>query len=178
MEPTIIVAIIGAISSTAAALITARAKDIHFTEILRLQKSTNSKMLHPSKYGVEIVTPAEYEKVGIAFVVSGTYKNLPEEFQIWVSTFSVSIDNKGTKSTKYWPQEKANTENGKWYCKVNDIGGKPGESKEFLVLVVGPEGQTLFNYFKEAGTEKKIWPAIQNITSDVLEVATGKVIVK
>jgi hypothetical protein len=174
MESTIIVAIIGSIATIAAALITARAKDMSYAETIRLQKFSHSQMLPPSKYGIDIVTPAEYEQVDSAFEVSGTYKNLPEGHQIWVSTFRIS----GNKVKHYWPQEKATTKNGKWYSKVNNIGGHPGESKEFLVLVVGNEGQTLFKYFKETGSENKNWPAIKELTSDVVESAIGKVRLK
>lgn len=175
MEATIIIAIIGAIATIAAAFITARAKDISYAETIRVQKSSYSPMLSPSKYDIEIVNPAEYDQVDIGFPVSGTYKNLPEGHQIWVSTFRISTDDKGNKIKHYWPQEKAVAQNGKWYSKVNNIGGHPGESKEFLVLVVGNAGQALFKYFKETGSENKNWPAIKELTSDVVESAVGKV---
>ena len=174
MESTIIVAIIGAIATVSAALITAWAKDMNFAETLKLQKFPHSPMLPASKYGIDIVTPAEYEQVDLAFEVSGTYKNLPEGHQIWVSTFRVS----GNKVKHYWPQEKATTKNGKWYSKVYNISGQSGESKEFLVLVIGSEGQALFRYFKETGSENKNWPAIKELTSDVVEGAIGKVRLK
>jgi hypothetical protein len=177
MEATIITAIIGAIATIAAAYITARTKDRSYAD--RLRQNLSSPMLSPSEYGIKIVTPADYERVDTGFSVSGTYENLPEGHHIWVSTFGVATDSKGNKFKHYWPQEKATTENGKWYSKVYNIGGPPGESKEFMVLVVGKEGQALIKYFKDAGNENQKWPPIKKLTSDIVtECAIGKIRLK
>ena len=136
-------------------------------------------MLPPSKYGITIVTPEDYDWVDSAFPVNGIYKNLPEGYDIWVSTFGIASDSKGNKIKHYWPQEKAKIEKGnKWYSRVYNIGGVSGESKEFSVLVVGKEGQALIKHFKDAGNDTKQWYPIKELTSDIVECAIGKVRLK
>ena len=131
-----------------------------------------------STFGVTIVTPEDYDRVDRAFPVSGTYKNLPEGYHLWVSTFGIIYDNAGKKIKHYWPQEKATTENGKWHSRVYNIGGVSGESKEFLVLAVGKEGQALIKHFKDVGNETQQWPPIKKLTSDIIECAIGKIKLK
>ncbi len=171
MEPTIITAIIGAIATITAAYIAVRSDGIR-------QRNKSANMLSPSKYGIKIVTPADYDWVDSAFLVNGTYENLPKNHHIWVSTFGIVSDSKGNKTKHYWAQEKATTENGKWYSRVYNIGGVSGETKEFLVLVVGKEGQALIKHFKDAGNETQQWYPIKELTSDIIECAIGKVKLK
>ena len=139
-----------------------------------------SQMLSCEEYGIKIKTPTDYENVGRSFRISGTYKTLPEGHVIWISTFGIYEDGDGEKKKRYWPQEQAKTtytaEGRRWRSKVNDIGGSyTGEIKEYLVLVVGVEGQALFKYFKDAGAENKQYPAIIQLTSDIVECGIGKV---
>lgn len=177
MDSTIITAIIGAIATITAAYITARLKDKTISDFKNQQRSSTN-MLSPSEYGVQIVTPSDYDYVEKFFQVSGTYANLPDGHQLWVSTFGIATDSKGNKVKHYWPQEKATTENGKWYSKVYNIGGESGESKEFLVLAVGKDGQALIKYFKDASNESQKWTPIKKVTGDIVECAIGKVKLK
>ncbi len=184
METTIVVAIIGAIATIAAALITARAKDRTNEqlnqEISKLRKSAQSSpMLTREEYGIKIVSPAEYANVGTSFEASGTYENLPEGQVIYLSTFGIYEDEQGRKRKRYWPQPAGtahDSDGKKWYCNMINIGeGKEPMQKEYLVLIAGREGQALFKYFLDAGWENKSWPAITQLTSDVVECTTGKV---
>lgn len=140
-------------------------------------------MLSHEEYGIEIDVPVEYANVGQSFRVTGTYKDLPEGQVIWVSTFGVfEVDehSDGRKKKRYWPQEPATltftAEGKKWHSLVHNIGGgTSAEAKEFLVLVVGIEGQALFKYYQDAGASNKQWTPIGQLTTDVVECATGKV---
>lgn len=188
MDPTIITALIGAFATIAAAAIgvlSTRSKEKTNAdlkkEITRLQKvAICQPMLSPEDYGITIEIPKEYASVGQIFNVSGTYKNLPDGHVIWIATFGSHKSTNNQMRRHYWPQEPAtttfSTEGKKWNCKVQDIGGKtPGETKEFLVLVAGPDGQALFKYFKKAGSETEKWIPITYLTSDVVECTVGKV---
>jgi hypothetical protein len=137
-------------------------------------KERKIQVLSCSKYGLNIVSPAEYDEVRNSFQVSGTLdRDLPDRFTIWTSTFEIYEDGKNRRK-KYWPQEPARLVGHRWYSQINHIGGNTGQQKEFLVLLVGPEGQALFRYFKAVGHEG-FWPPIDQLTSDVIECATGKV---
>lgn len=145
------------------------------------KKSAFPPMLSCEEYGIEIKKPSEYENIGQSFRISGTYKNLPEGQTIWTATFGIYDDGKGNKRKRYWPQEQAATAftaNGKeWYCAVNHIGGgNNAEPKEFLILVVGVEGQALFHYFKTAGGFTKQWLPITQLTTDIVECTIGRVV--
>ena len=177
---TIITAIIGAITTITSTYITVRIKDKTNSglaeEVTRLKKNGFiSPILSPKEYGITIVTPVDYENLDSAFSVNGTYTSLPEGQHIWVASFEMIKDHEGHIKRCYWPQEKVTADNGKWYGKVNDIGGKPGETKEFVVLIVGREGQRLFKYFKEAGKINDKYPAINELTTDIAECAFGKI---
>src|SRR5262245_30819369 len=111
MGSTIITAIIGAIAPITESLI-----KIFSGGTRQGKKSANA--LSPSSYGITIVTPAEYDWVDNAFPVNGTYENLPEGYELWVSTFGIVLDDKDNRTKQYWPQERANANNGKWYSKV------------------------------------------------------------
>ncbi len=189
MDVDIITAIIGAIGvivgGIGGALIGARANNKTNSELqqelTKLRKSARVlPMLTREEYGIKIVSPAEYANVGTSFEASGTYENLPDGHVIYLSTFGIYEDKQGRKRKRYWPQSAARTthdsDGKKWYCSMNNIG-QDNESmqKEYLVLVVGREGQALFKYFLDAGWENKSWPAVTQLTSDVVECATGKV---
>jgi len=186
MEITIITAIIGAVATILAAIITARTKDKASakleSEIIRLRKQpASSSMLSAREYGIKIVSPAEYDNVGRKFDVSGTVDNLPEGSVIWTSTFEVYRDSEGKAKKRYWPQEPAiikdSTDGKKWYSKIRNIGdGNVNETKEFLVLVVGHDGHIFFKYFEDAGKQRNYWHGITELTSDVVECGErGKV---
>lgn len=177
---TIVTAIIGAITTITSTYITARIKNKTNAglkkEVIQLRK--HSPTLLPEEYGITIVTPADYEIVKNDFLVSGTYKKLPEGQEIWIASFEVLKDEQGKIEKYYWPQEKSTLNNGKWYSQVYHIGGNSGETKEFVALSVGQEGQALFRYFKEAGNKNEKWPPIKQLTSDIVKCAYGKIKLK
>lgn len=174
MDPTIVATIITAGATVLAALIGARAliktekgKNKELSgEINELRKSGyRVPTLTPEQYGVDIVTPAEYTQAGNAFEVSGVYKVLPEGQHIWTSTFAV--DSEG-KIAEYWPQGEAKANNGKWYGHIHNLSGESGEMKEFLVLVVGHDGDALFKHYARVGFMTGNWPSISILTSDAV----------
>ena len=189
MDPTVWAAIIAFIVGPAIGylirrreLIDARNTNAQLSnELAKAKKAVSLPlMLEREAYGILIERPAEYGNVTETFTVSGTFQSLPEGQEIWTSTFDIHRDKDGRIQKRYWPQERATisiTSDGKkWVSLVHNIGGRTqGEAKEFLVLVVGIEGQSLFQYFKEAGTYNRSWPAINQLTTDVVLCAIGKV---
>jgi hypothetical protein len=109
IDPTIVGALIGGISTIVSALIGYLAvrqreqKNKALTaEVEKLRaKSHRVPMLTPEEYGIDIVAPAEYAKKGNSFAVSGTYESLPPDQRIWLSTFRVGEDG---NIAEYWPQ--------------------------------------------------------------------------
>ena len=173
MDPTIVTALIGALATLVSALIgvrTATQKEKRnrelSDEIVDLRSSGyRVPMLTPEQYGIDVVAPAEYAKAGNSFAVSGTYKALPESQHIWTSAFRVDEDG---NISDYWPQGEARATNGKWYGHIHNISGEPGETKEFLVLVVGRDGDALFRHYGRVGAMTGNWPSIHILTSDVV----------
>lgn len=150
-------------------------------ELRRVRNSASiPPMLSIDEYDLRIIKPIQYENVGQSFRVIGTYQTLPEGQTIWTATFDIFEDGQGRKRKRYWPQEQATiefTSTGKeWHCVINNIGGGDEvDSREYIVLVVGVEGQALFNYFKKVGSFTHQWLPIVHLTTDVVECATGKV---
>lgn len=176
MDPsiaTVITAIIGAGATVISALIGAQAvkkreeKNNSLTEELNQLRSSGYRlpMLKPKEYGIDIVTPREYAKTGNSFEVNGTYKTLPEGQCIWTSTFKLDEDG---RYAEYWPQSAAKIENGKWYGHVHNLGGQAGEKKEFLILVVGRDGDALFRHYGKVGMITGSWSSISILTSDIV----------
>ncbi|MCX6029480.1 MAG: hypothetical protein NT169_09285 [Chloroflexi bacterium] len=124
----------------------------------------------PKEIGIQIVSPSVGEQVARTFPVSGVYRHIPDGYQIWVFT-----TNKEGQIRKYWPQEDAMIQGHTWHSRVNYLGGLD-DAKKILVFVVGKQGQALIHYFKTAGTENKNWPAIVQLTDDMLECASTTVL--
>jgi hypothetical protein len=175
MDSIIIVAIIGALSTILSALITAKYKDQQSLNNNVEKISDRGTKLDKEKIGIEIVNPAEYGLVGNWFEVSGTYKFLPENYKIWLTTFEV--DNQGD-ITSYWFQGRATASNGKWYGNINYLGGEDGEQRGFLVIVGGSNTQILFQYYEKVGKELDKWLPIQELTTDAIVCSKGVVILE
>ena len=174
MDPSIVTALITAGAGIISAIIGARA-------IIQKEKKKNKElsgkiselysngiripMLTPQQYGIDIVVPTEYTKAGHTFNVDGIYKALPDGHHIWTSTFRV--DQEGD-IVEYWPQGEAKAKNGKWHGKISNIGGQSGETKQFLVLVVGNDGNVLFKHFGKVGSMTGNWTGISKLTSDTV----------
>ncbi len=171
MDSTIIVALIGAVTTIITAVIGTLATRSKDKKIKYLQNSVSQTLL-PDEFGIEISKPTEYEIVGNSFEVQGRYENLPEPFTIWLITFRVGEDG---IIEEYWPQSQAKTSGGKWSGHVYYIGGNPGEIKEFWVLVVGKDGQTLFQYYQLVGEITGSWPGIPKMTTDTILCKKGLV---
>lgn len=174
MDPTILTALITAGAGIVSAIIGARAliqkeknKNKELSgEITELHSSgIRIPMLTKEKYGVDIVVPEEYTKVGNGFSVDGIYKELPAGHHIWTSTFRTNPEG---DIVEYWPQGEAKAGNGKWHGKISNLGGQPGETKQFLVLVVGHDGNVLFKHFGKAGSMTGQWIGISMLTSDTV----------
>lgn len=180
MDSTVLTALIGAIATIASALIGAQAVKQKEKKNKELSEEINQlringyrvPMLTPEEYGIDIVTPAEYAKTGNSFPVSGTYKALLEGQHIWTSTFRV--DEEGNIA-EYWPQGAAKAANGKWYGQVYNISGQGGETKEFLALVVGRDGDALFRHYGKVGGITGNWTGISILTSDIVLCRKGTV---
>jgi hypothetical protein len=181
---TVITALIGAVATILAAIVTARAKDRTVSalerELTRIrQGQANPIMLTPTEYGIEITDPPDYSPTGHAFVVRGTYEQLPEGHAIWLAAFAVDQDEKGRRRTLYWPQTAATTaqllQRRTWQARMNYLDGRDGAVLEYLVLVVGPNGQALFAHYDNVGWQHRVWPAIARLTDDIVECAIGKV---
>jgi hypothetical protein len=150
----------------------------HIVVVVRREEDMGRETMSVPKklaqYGIAIVTPVAYAQTGNSFAVSGTYKALPESQHIWISTFNMDLDG---NIAEYWPQSEAKATNGKWYGQVYNVGGAKGETREFLVFVVGSEGRALFNYYVRTGTTTNNWTSIRNLTSDVVLCGRGVVII-
>lgn len=178
MDPTITVAIIGLASTLISALIGLvevrrrdKTNEILSSELERLRQiGYRITMLSPEDYGIRIVTPSDRSTVGNSTSVSGTYRNLPPGQKIWVSTFSLDGDG---NLQDYWPQSEAKPSNGNWHGEIYHFGGQSGDTKEFLVMVVGPDCEALFGFFKRAGERSGHWAGISTLTSDVALCARG-----
>ena len=180
MDSTIVVALIGALATITSAFIGAQVvrqrekkNKVLVNEVEQLRTSGyRVPILTPEEYGIDIVTPAEYAKTSNSFEVNGTYKKLPEGQRIWTSTFKVDKDG---NIAEYWPQGAARITNGKWYGHVHNLGGNDGETKEFLVLVVGRDGDALFRHYGKVGAMTGNWTSVSILTSDVVLCRKGAV---
>ncbi len=123
-------------------------------------RKSSRPMLSRAEYGIEIVTPAPRSKTGRAFDVTGTYSSLPAGHHIWIST----VEEGGSQSPRallkaarqYRPLEEATAKAvSTWYAHVENVGGKAGDLKTLAVVVVGRNGQVLFEYFKKATSEAR-----------------------
>ncbi len=158
-------------------------------------RKSSRPMLSRAEYGVEVVTPAPRSKTGRAFDVTGTYTSLPAGHHIWIST----VEEGGPQSPRallktarqYRPLEEATAKAlSTWYAHVENVGGKAGDLKTIAIVVVGRNGQVLFEYFKKASSEaRKLLvkkrttkglsdgnydrlPPLPELTDDVVECAT------
>ena len=115
-----------------------------------------------AKSGFKIDSPIADSTVPLSFPVTGTFKNLPKGFELWIITTSASQE-------RYWPQERAapRKEDKTWSGHVSGIG-KPGEKRTFGLFLVGPDGQVLIDLWKSARrvSANSNEPALRELTND------------
>lgn len=124
---------------------------------------------------IQITSPRPGEKVHRSFRVHGTFQHLPKDLQLWVCT----VEGDGSQRI-YWPQQPAasiSRQTKSWRAQVNWLEGKPGETKEIAICIVGPNGETLFEYYVRAGLQSESWPGILHLPGDISECATQQVII-
>ncbi|MFA4987115.1 MAG: hypothetical protein WC712_11055 [Candidatus Brocadiia bacterium] len=139
---------------------------------LSIRGNSTAQVLFSDNCNIKLVSPYAGERVGRSFSVSGTFEELPDGTAVWVSTV-----HRGGKTSEFWPQRCAivDRKDKTWHSAVNHVGGAKGDSAEILVLLVGRDGQCLFDYFDKVGSQAK-WPSIEKLTSDIVEVASVKVV--
>ena len=112
-------------------------------ELTAYKQSESSFVLPREAYGIQVSYPTMNQQVSQSFEVKGTFRELPEGFEIWTSTFWGQ-----GRENKYWPQEPASILGNTWSSQVNFVD--PGR-RPILVFVVGKYGKALMHYFKKAG---------------------------
>jgi len=158
-------------------------------------RKSSRPMLSRVEYGIEISTPAPRAETGRAFDISGTYTSLPAGHHIWISV----VEEGGPQiprallkmARQYRPLAEATPKAaGNWHAHVENVGGRAGDLKTIAVVVVGRNGQVLFDYYKRAsGEARKLLvkkkttkgladggfdrlPPLPELTDDVVECAT------
>lgn len=124
--------------------------------------------------GFQIVSPSGREQVPSSFAVSGVFKNLPRDRNLWLF-----IRKSDGNTHEYWPQTPLtiNRQSKTWHSKVAYLAGTPGSVAEIVVCAVGPQGETLINYYYKAGRENRRWPSIIQLTTDIVECASVQVLI-
>lgn len=174
MEPTIIASVIGLIGTIAAAIITAKAKDKSYAELLQKQQK-HSSVSAKENYGIKIVTPENGDKVGETIRIRGVYNELPIGSTLQIFTIS--------KDRQYRPQQEARVtvdKNSKeWRASLSaaSIEMETGKSKTIGIALMGDAGDALCEYFWKAGHLAKQYPGIEKLTPDIIfygEVVVSK----
>jgi hypothetical protein len=130
--------------------------------IFASMKSPTSE-LDGEKYGVTITNPKPGESVSIVNVVGKINKRIPPGYTLMILRIYPEFGNGfiPLKDAVLDPDKKG------WTAFSCDIGGKRKDKRAFGVYLVGPSGQALFRYFREATTE-------HNITKERLETHPGE----
>jgi hypothetical protein len=142
-----------------------------FSAFLKLSSKTAY-----SEYEVLIVSPLNCGTLIPPFEIKGTYKGLPERFELWIF-----LIHDAAEQPKYWPQEAAEPKGGQWSVRINPGRWQAGEHRRYGVFLVGPNGKALVSLFKSS--EKRITasgsyagPPLIGLTDDIVECDECEVI--
>lgn len=126
-------------------------------------------------YGIKFTSPSHYKEVNDKFDVEGSYKiKLPGDIVLGIFEFS-------PYSRQYYPRRLANfDENLKvWKVPSLGIGGKSGEERIIVAVIMGKAGQSLWDYSgklveiihraREKHNEKIRIPGLDSLTTDMVE---------
>lgn len=173
MEATIVTAIIGAIATVVAAIITAHAKDKATAQLKKEWTDYRSAASQRESYldvdyGIRIISPKNDDKVAEWIEVTGVYAVMPPPGTLRLFTVNPEKTNLGER---YWPQEIVkdfSSETKTWRAKVN-IGGVSGNPSKIqwgiMAVIVGPSAIVLWDYYYKVGPTNR-WPDFEGWPPD------------
>ncbi len=180
------IAIVFLLAMTAAMIFLAaflQGRDVSFWgfKIGARPRSDNSAMSQHAliaKGYARITKPDRGQKVPWSFAVEGTFRDLPEGYELWIFTTAGS-----GLSSRYWPQARAATrdDNGTWRSNVYGIGGDTGAIRTFGIFLVGHDGQVLIEFWKAAGQSVAAgapWLPLTRLTQDIYKYHEVDVVVE
>jgi hypothetical protein len=102
-------------------------------------------------YGISILTPSTGDDVDLTTVRGTIKKAIPDTHQLWVLRFY--------PDGEFVPLHEANIDltNQTWVAYQCAAGGSKGDIRFFVVALVGPDGQSLLDYFLQASDRHNAW---------------------
>lgn len=164
MEPTVLVALIGALATIITAiigLVASRSKDRAYADLKKEwgefhnQASKQDSYLNID-YDIRIISPVNEKVSGDVIEVRGTYKIMPPFDTLRL--FCISHE-KTRLGERFWPQEivkEFSPATKTWRAKAN-IAGLPSSGGSILIAIVGQPTAVLWNYYYKVGPRVGWW---------------------
>jgi hypothetical protein len=113
-------------------------------------------------YGFKIDEPSFGNRVVSPVIIRGSFKFRPPDGMARIIEF---IPTTGS----YFPKAplQIDPKTNRWSCKTQ-FGGQPGEQREFVVALCGPDSDIMFGYHQKVGKEAQRWIGLDKLPSDTV----------